>query len=65
MPAVEGRVYGFGELNRDTFKGLPGMLADSLPDTYGRALFENFGVHIISSRISIKTPFGWLEGHLS
>jgi len=49
MPAVEGRVYGFGELNRDTYKGLPGMLADSLPDTYGRALFENFGVHIISS----------------
>lgn len=30
MPAREGRVYSFGELNRDTFKGLPGMLADSI-----------------------------------
>ncbi|MCF0198294.1 MAG: type II toxin-antitoxin system HipA family toxin [Bacteroidaceae bacterium] len=42
MPAVAGRVYSFGELNRDTFKGLPGLLADSLPDTYGRALFDKW-----------------------
>jgi len=42
MPAREGRVYGFGGLNRDTFQGLPGMLADSLPDTYGRALFDKW-----------------------
>jgi len=42
MPTREGRVYSFGELNRDTFQGLPGMLADSLPDTYGRALFDKW-----------------------
>lgn len=42
MPAREGRVYSFGDLDRDTFKGLPGMLADSLPDTYGRALFDKW-----------------------
>jgi serine/threonine-protein kinase HipA len=42
MPAREGRVYSFSELNRDTFCGLPGMLADSLPDTYGRALFDKW-----------------------
>jgi len=42
MPVREGRVYSFGELNRDTFHGLPGMLADSLPDTYGRALFDKW-----------------------
>ena len=42
MPAKEGRIYSFGELNRETFKGLPGMLADSLPDTYGRALFDKW-----------------------
>lgn len=42
MPAREGRVYSFGDLNKDTFKGLPGMLADSLPDTYGRALFDKW-----------------------
>jgi len=42
MPTREGRIYNFGELNKDTFKGLPGMLADSLPDTYGRALFDKW-----------------------
>lgn len=42
MPTREGRVYSFGDLNTETFKGLPGMLADSLPDTYGRALFDKW-----------------------
>ncbi|MCC8112619.1 MAG: type II toxin-antitoxin system HipA family toxin [Bacteroidales bacterium] len=42
MPVVKGRPYSFGSLNRETFKGLPGMLADSLPDTYGRALFNKW-----------------------
>lgn len=42
MPTREGRVYSFGDLNSETFKGLPGMLADSLPDTYGRALFDKW-----------------------
>lgn len=42
MPAREGRIYSFGDLNQETFKGLPGMLADSLPDTYGRALFDKW-----------------------
>ncbi len=42
MPVVQGRVYSFGGLNYETYKGLPGMLADSLPDTYGRALFERW-----------------------
>lgn len=42
MPVQEGRIYSFGSLNRDTFSGLPGMLADSLPDTYGRALFDRW-----------------------
>ncbi len=42
MPVREGRVYSFPALNRDTFMGLPGMLADALPDTYGRALFDRW-----------------------
>ena len=42
MPVREGRVYSFAGLNRETFMGLPGMLADSLPDTYGRALFDRW-----------------------
>ena len=42
MPVRSGRVYSFGNLDRVTYKGLPGMLADSLPDTYGRALFDRW-----------------------
>lgn len=42
MPVREGRIYSFEGLGRETFKGLPGMLADSLPDTYGRALFDKW-----------------------
>ncbi|MCQ2077162.1 MAG: type II toxin-antitoxin system HipA family toxin [Bacteroidaceae bacterium] len=42
MPTKEGRIYSFGELNQETFKGLPGMLADSLPDSYGSALFDKW-----------------------
>lgn len=32
--------YAFPELPRDAFKGLPGLLADSLPDKYGAALID-------------------------
>ena len=42
MPVQAGRVYSFGDLGKETFKGLPGLLADSLPDTYGRALFDRW-----------------------
>lgn len=42
MPVQEGRIYSFAGLDRETFKGLPGMLADSLPDTYGRAMFDRW-----------------------
>lgn len=42
MPVREGRVYSFGDIGKETFKGLPGMLADSLPDTYGCALFDRW-----------------------
>ena len=42
MPVHQRRVYSFSDIGRETFKGLPGMLADSLPDTYGRALFDRW-----------------------
>lgn len=42
MPTLSGRIYSFADLGRETFKGLPGLLADSLPDTYGRALFDRW-----------------------
>ena len=42
MPVQSSRIYSFGDIGRETFKGLPGLLADSLPDTYGRALFDRW-----------------------
>lgn len=42
MPVRQGRVYSFPDLGPETFKRLPGMIADSLPDTYGRALFDRW-----------------------
>lgn len=39
MP-LSAKVHQFPELNRKTFHGLPGMLADSLPDKFGNALID-------------------------
>lgn len=39
MPLAR-RVYRFPELARATFHGLPGLLADSLPDRFGNALID-------------------------
>ena len=39
MP-LSNRVYFFPELSRVTFYGLPGLLADSLPDRFGNALIN-------------------------
>jgi serine/threonine-protein kinase HipA len=39
MPLTR-RVYSFPALGRDAFHGLPGLLADSLPDRFGNALIN-------------------------
>jgi serine/threonine-protein kinase HipA len=39
MP-LSDRVYEFPALPRNTFHGLPGLLADSLPDRFGNALID-------------------------
>jgi serine/threonine-protein kinase HipA len=39
MP-LSRRVYSFPELSNKTFHGLPGLLADSLPDRFGNALID-------------------------
>lgn len=35
-------IYSFPELNKKTFYGLPGLLADSLPDRFGTILIETW-----------------------
>jgi serine/threonine-protein kinase HipA len=49
MPVSNGdRIYSFPELlpskdnSEDSFKGLPGLLADSLPDKYGNLLIDKW-----------------------
>ncbi len=39
MP-LSPRIYRFPELDKATFHGLPGLLADSLPDKFGNALIN-------------------------
>lgn len=40
MPAQAGRIYQFADLHPRSFHGLPGLLADSLPDKYGHRLID-------------------------
>jgi serine/threonine-protein kinase HipA len=39
MP-LSSQIYSFSALAPDTFRGLPGLLADSLPDKFGNALID-------------------------
>lgn len=42
MPINENRAHSFRDLSKDTFMGLPGLLADALPDAYGKALLDRW-----------------------
>lgn len=42
MMPLSGRVYAFPALNPDSFQGLPGLLADALPDKFGNALIHTW-----------------------
>ena len=42
MPLSGSKVYEFPELRSNTFSGLPGLLADALPDAFGRALLDKW-----------------------
>lgn len=42
MPLTSGSIYEFSSNKGDTFMGLPGLLADALPDAYGRALLNSW-----------------------
>ncbi len=42
MPLKSRRRFSFPELAQDTFHGLPGLLADALPDKFGNALIDEY-----------------------
>lgn len=41
MPLTQGS-FAFPSLSRETYRGLPGMLADSLPDKFGNSLIDQW-----------------------
>jgi len=41
MP-LSDRIHSFPELARQTYRGLPGLVADSLPDRFGNALIDTW-----------------------
>lgn len=42
MPTLPDRTYIFQNISTQTFNGLPGMIADSLPDSFGQALLNQW-----------------------
>ncbi|MEO1011021.1 MAG: type II toxin-antitoxin system HipA family toxin [Bacteroidota bacterium] len=44
MPIMNsgGKIFSFPSLNEDSFKGLPGMLSDVLPDDFGNRLIDRW-----------------------
>jgi serine/threonine-protein kinase HipA len=56
MP-LANRVYTFPDLPRETFHGLPGLLADSLPDRFGNAVIDAW----LASEGRTAASFGAVE----
>lgn len=42
MMPLSDEIYSFPALSKETFQGLPGLLADSLPDKFGNALIDQW-----------------------
>ena len=42
MQKNPGEIFSFPTLNKDTFLGLPGMLADALPDKFGNSIIDSW-----------------------
>ncbi|AMG65745.1 TPA: HipA N-terminal domain-containing protein [Providencia stuartii] len=45
MP-LSSTIFRFPELDFNTFKGLPGLIADSLPDDFGNAVIDETIEHV-------------------
>jgi serine/threonine-protein kinase HipA len=42
MMPIRSGVYSFASLNEETYYGLPGMVADALPDKFGNAVIDAY-----------------------
>lgn len=56
------KIFRFSENQGKTFKGLPGMLADSLPDDYGNALIDEYFASkgISPAEVSVADRLGYI-----
>jgi serine/threonine-protein kinase HipA len=52
-----GQIFSFPGLNRETYYGLPGMLADALPDRWGNQLIDRW----LAERGRSREDFGPVE----
>lgn len=59
MPNKARKVYSFPTLNAETFRGLPGMVADSLPDKFGTAVLNQWLA--MQGRTTAITPIERLQ----
>lgn len=59
MPTLANKVYSFPNLNAETFKGMPGLVADSLPDRFGNAVLNQWVA--AQGRTSAITPIERLQ----
>ena len=57
MPLAARRPYSFPGLSEESFHGLPGLLADSLPDRFGNALIDAW----LATRGEDADDFGAVE----
>ncbi len=59
MPVQGQKIFSFPSLNPETFKGLPGMVADSLPDKFGHSVLNQWLAS--QGRVSPITPLERLK----
>ncbi|PHM48800.1 HipA N-terminal domain-containing protein [Xenorhabdus miraniensis] len=55
--ARPGKVFTFSNLNYDTFRGLPSMIADSLPDDFGNAVLNAWIANFPAKTVLEKSLF--------
>ncbi|MGH9254044.1 MAG: type II toxin-antitoxin system HipA family toxin [Vicinamibacterales bacterium] len=55
LPSKTGVRYSFPTLNPDTFRGLPGVIADALPDKFGNALIDEYMARKGTKAVDITT----------
>ncbi len=59
MPVKANEIYAFRDLNPKTFFGLPGMVADSLPDRFGNSVLNQWMIQM--GRKDVITPIERLQ----